>query len=112
MTSFVSKDAALPRISPFAEFRHKPTLGDTLDALFAQWSERGPPVSLISNLPLTDVTLEIERYSRGWDVEFFIRRRTKEKWTIRGDSHGRIQIFSRIACSFWTRSDWHGPPSG
>jgi hypothetical protein len=73
-----SKDAALPRISPFAEFGHKHTLGDTLDALFAQWSERGPPVSLVSNLPLTDVTLEIERYSRGWDVEFRLRRRTKK----------------------------------
>ena len=57
------------------------TLGDMLDALFAQWSERGPPVSLVSNLPLTGVKLEIERYSRGWDVEFLLRRRPRKTWT-------------------------------
>jgi hypothetical protein len=68
------KYATPPPLSLFAEFGRKHTLGDTLDALFAQWSERGPPVSLDSNLQLTTISLTIERYSRGWDVEFFLRR--------------------------------------
>jgi hypothetical protein len=75
-----SKDAALPPISLFIEFSRGHTLGEVLDALFAHWSEGGPPVSLVSNLPLTGVTLEIQRYSRGWDVEFLLRRRTKKTW--------------------------------
>jgi hypothetical protein len=75
-----SKDATLPPISLFAELARGHTLGDVLDALFAQWSEGGPPVSLVSNLQLTGVTLEIERYSRGWDVVFRLRRKTKKTW--------------------------------
>jgi hypothetical protein len=69
-----SKNEAPPPIRLFAEFGRKHTLGDILDALFAQWLERGPPVSLNSNLPFTSVTLEIERYAHGWDVELFLRR--------------------------------------
>ena len=68
-----SKNEAPPPISLFAEFGRKHTLGEVLDALFAQWSEHGPPVSLDCNLPFTTVTLAIERYSHGWDVEFFFR---------------------------------------
>jgi hypothetical protein len=75
-----SKNAAPPPISLFAEFGRKHMLGDMLDALFAQWSERGPPVSLDNNLPFTCVTLAIERYSRSWEVELFLRRDTKENW--------------------------------
>lgn len=73
------KDAALPPIGLLAEFTHEHTLGDMLDALFAHWSERGPPVSLDSNLPFTCVSLEIERYSDGWDAELFLRRDADEK---------------------------------
>jgi len=76
-----SKDAALPPVSLFADFERRHTLGNVLDALFAQWSERGPPVSLDSHLPLTNVTLTIERYSRGWDVELLLRRHIKKKWS-------------------------------
>ena len=54
-TSHPLKHATLPPISLFAEFAPGHTLGDMVDALFAQWSERGPPVSLVSNLPLTGV---------------------------------------------------------
>lgn len=75
-----SKNAAPPPISLFAEFGRKHALGNMLDALFAQWSERGPPISLDANLPFTCITLVIERYSRGWDVELFLRRDAKEHW--------------------------------
>jgi hypothetical protein len=68
-----SKGAALPPISVFAELGNKHTLGDMLDALFAQWSEHGPPVSVDSNRPFTSITLAIERYSHGWAIEFLFR---------------------------------------
>jgi hypothetical protein len=67
------KGATLPPISLFAEFGQNHTLGDMLDALFAQWSEDGPPVSLDSNLSFSSVTLAVDRYSHGWDIEFLFR---------------------------------------
>jgi hypothetical protein len=67
------KNATLPPISLFAEFGQNHTLGDMLDALFAQWSEDGPPVSLDSNLSFSTVTLAVDRYSHGWDIEFLFR---------------------------------------
>ena len=76
-----SKNEAPPPISLFAEFGRKHTLGEVMDALFAQWSEHGPPVSLDSNLPFTTVTLAIERYSHGWDVEFFFRLQPNPRTT-------------------------------
>ena len=76
-----SKVATLPPISLFAEFGRHHTLGEVLDVLFQHWSERGPPVSLNSNLPFTSVTLEIERYSRGWEAQFTIRRGTNKTWS-------------------------------
>ena len=72
-----SKNAALPPISLFAEFEPQHSLGEMLDALFAQWSEGGPPVSLESNLPFTSITLTIKRYSIGWDAEFLVGRLAK-----------------------------------
>jgi hypothetical protein len=67
------KSATLPPISLFAKFAQNHTLGDMLDALFTQWSEDGPPVSLDSNLSFSTVTLAVDRYSHGWDIEFLFR---------------------------------------
>jgi hypothetical protein len=71
----------LPPVSLYANFTLDHTLGEMLDALFEQWSERGALWSNLHDVPITNVFLSVERHALGWDVEFSLDDESS-KWMV------------------------------
>ena len=71
----------LPPVSLYADLAPCHTLGEMPDALFEQWSERGGLWSNLHDVPIMDISLRVERFAIGWDVELFLDD-GRSKWTI------------------------------
>jgi hypothetical protein len=89
-----SDQASLPPVNLFAGLNLRHTLGEMLDSLFENWSDRGP----ISDAgdAIAAVGIRIERYGpHGWEAEMFLRSSSGDIWDLHYEflgPRGRIAV--------------------